>query len=355
MSLRRSWAVLWKDLRVGPRSPLVLYAIVFPIAATLLIQLVFGSLFEPTPRLGIVDRGDSAVTRAALAREDIETSVVSSTSRLQDSLEANDIDAGIVLPPQFDQRLRAGEYPEIRLYVSGESLASSRAILMSVVAGLIRDVAGQPAPIDVEVVTIGGDEYLPLSERLVPLLVLFAMLIAGMFVPAAALVEEKEKGTLSAVLVSPARITEVMAAKGALGITLAVSTGMITLALNRAFGDHPLALVVILVIAALMVLLMGLVVGALVKDTNTMFTVFKTGNILLVAPVIFYVWPELPQWIAKLFPTYYFLDPIYRVAVEGEGIAEVWGHLAIALVICALLVPMVALAGRRMERRLASS
>ncbi len=52
-----AWRVLLKDLRLGPRSPILLWAIVFPVVGTLMVQIVFGSLFAPQPRLGIVDEG----------------------------------------------------------------------------------------------------------------------------------------------------------------------------------------------------------------------------------------------------------------------------------------------------------
>ena len=58
------WKVLRKDLALGPRSPIVLWAFVLPVVLTLLIRGVFGGLFETEPRLGIVDQGDSQVTAA---------------------------------------------------------------------------------------------------------------------------------------------------------------------------------------------------------------------------------------------------------------------------------------------------
>ena len=45
--------MLARELRIGPRSPLVLWAFVMPVMMTLLIRGVFGGLFAPEPRLGI--------------------------------------------------------------------------------------------------------------------------------------------------------------------------------------------------------------------------------------------------------------------------------------------------------------
>ena len=62
MNIVRAFKVMRKDLRLGPRSPIFLWAVLFPFLITLVIQVVFGSLFSPKPRLGIVDLGNSRVT-----------------------------------------------------------------------------------------------------------------------------------------------------------------------------------------------------------------------------------------------------------------------------------------------------
>jgi len=41
----------------------------------------------------------------------------------------------------------------------------------------------------------------------------------------------------------------------------------------------------------------------LVKDINTLFAIIKGLGIFLYAPAIVSLFPELPQWIAKVFPT----------------------------------------------------
>ncbi len=76
MNLRIAWQVLKKDLRLGPRSPILLWAIVFPVVGTFVVQIVFGSLFAPQPRLGIVDEGGSQVAVEMAAVEGIETRLV---------------------------------------------------------------------------------------------------------------------------------------------------------------------------------------------------------------------------------------------------------------------------------------
>ena len=95
--------------------------------------------------------------------------------------------------------------------------------------------------------------------------------------------------------------------------------------------------------------------GSFAKDTKALYTIWKSGAIVLVAPVIFFIWPNLPQWIAKIFPTYYFLSPLFDIAIRGAGLADVWVELAIGFAVCAVLLPGVTALGRHMEATLVAT
>ena len=350
-----AWHLLRKDLGVGPRSPIFLYAIVLPVILTLLIRVVFGSLFDPVPRLGIVDEGESQVVQNVRDVEGIQVTFPESAAALKTLVENNDLDGGLVLPAGFDGALQAGQMPNVQFFFGGQSLASNRVVLGVTMVDLIREVAGSPAPIDVETITVGEGDTVPIVSRLLPLIVLMAVLIAGALTPATSLVEEKEKRTLTALLVTPTRLGDVLLGKGALGFILAMATGVVTLALNGALGANPAALLLVLVLATLMAAEVGLMLGSFAKDTKALYTIWKSGAIVLVAPVVFFIWPNLPQWIAKVFPTYYFLSPLFEIAIRGAGLADVWVELAIGFAICAVLLPGVTALGRRMEATLAAT
>ncbi len=351
MSLTNAWTVLRKDLQMGPRSPLLLWAVLLPVVITVVVRGIFGSLFAPEPRLGIVDEGGSAVAEAAHDLDGIRVVDVSSEDRLRAMVRGNDLDAGLVLPRGFDAAVRAGEQPPLQLVVGGESLASNRIVLAVTTLDLVRSVAGGPSPVDVRIIAL-GEASLDVTTRMLPILVTIAVAIAGAMVPAASLVEEKERQTLQAVLVTPLSMSEVLLAKGVLGVVLAIVTGLMTLALNGGFGQAPVALLAGIVVGAVMMAEIGLMLGAWAKDTNTLFTAWKGGGILLFYPAIFALVPSLPDWLARIGPTYYFLHPIYRVAVEGAGLGEVWTELVIGAGICVALAPLVPLVGRWLERRL---
>ncbi|MDH3499991.1 MAG: ABC transporter permease [Acidimicrobiia bacterium] len=353
MSLTRTLRVLRKDLRLGPRSPIFLWVLVLPILITLVLQVAFGGLFDARPRLGIVDQGNSSVTTAVQGLDGVDAIVLGDVDQLKRQVEANDLDAGLVLQAGFDVDVRAGNRPPLEFYVGGESRASNRIILAVATVDLIRQVEGTPSPVDVQVVAL-GDEGLEISVRLVPLIVMYALLIAAVFLPSFSLADEREKRTLEALVVSPLRLSEVVLAKGILGFGLAVPMAIVTLWLNGALVSNGLALIVVLALAGLVLVEIGLIYGTVSKDVTAVFTLIKGTGFILMAPTIFYIFPDWPQWIAKLFPTYWVINPMYEVVINGARLGDVWAELAIGLGVAGLLAVFVVVLTARLQRQMAA-
>lgn len=353
MSASRILEILRKDLRLGPRSPVFLWVLVLPLLITLVLQVVFGNLFESSPRLGIVDRGDSVITTTVGEMEGIELTLYEDIEALKQSVEGNDLDAGLVLAEGFDQAVRSGARPPLEFYVGGESLASDRIILAITTIDLIREVEGTTPPVDVEVVTI-GEEGLPISVRLVPFIVMYSLLIAGVFLPSFSIADEREKRTLDALIVTPIRLSEVVTAKGILGFVLAMAMAIVTLWLNDALAAQPLALLVVLVVAGILLVEIGLIYGAASKNVTGVFTLIKGTGVILLGPAVFYLFPDWPQWIARLFPTYWVINPVYEVTINNAGLADVWVELAIGLGIALVLAVVVGLLTTRLRYKLAT-
>jgi ABC-2 type transport system permease protein len=354
MSFSRIGLVLRKDLQLGPRSPIFLWVLLLPLLITLVLQVTFGDLFDPNPRLGIVDQGTSTVTTSVQGIEGIQLTLFDDVAELKARVEANDLDAGLVLQPGFDDLVRSGARPRLEFYVGGESLASNRVILAVTTIDLVREVEGTAPPVDVEVVAM-GDEILPISVRLVPFIAMYALLIAGVFLPSFSLADEREKRTLDALVVTPVKLGEVVAAKGILGFVLAIAMAIVTLWLNSALTGRPLALIAVLLVAGLLLVEIGLIYGTASKNVTGVFTLIKGTGAILLAPAIFYIFPDWPQWIAKLFPTYWVINPVYEVTINGAGLSVVWGELTVGLGVAGLLAFVVVLLTKRLQGKLAMS
>jgi ABC-2 type transport system permease protein len=325
-----------------------------PVLITFLIQVVLLALFDPQPRLGIADLGRSEITTGLEQADGIELTRARSAAELRQLVVDHDVDGGLVLPGGFDASVRAGERPLLELYLSGESRVTHRIVLAVTAIDRVREVEGSPAPVQVELSSVGHGPALPVEDLAVLSVLMFALLVTGTFVPGLLLVQEREHRTLDALLVTPTTIAEILLAKAAIGFTMALVLCTVTLALNGALSAEPLALLATLAVAAILCNEIGLLYGTTAKDAKGLYNMVKTLNVFILGPLIFYFFPNWPQWIAKLFPTYWFIDPLYRIAVQGMALADVWWELAIALGIGAALVGPIVLLGRRMEAKLAA-
>jgi ABC-2 type transport system permease protein len=358
MSITRTFTMVARDLRLGPRSPIIMGVIVVPLVMTFMMQVVYLRVLSPAfgrPRLAIADLGNSQVTAQLERMDTISVTRARDAEGVERLVRSFDADAGLVLPEGFDEAVRAGARPRLGVHVAGESLMSNRILLAVTTIDLIRDVEDGTAPVDVVLHTIGDREALPIAQILVLFMSVFVLILLGMFVPAFMLVQERSTGTLGAVLVTPATMSDVLAAKALLGVMMAVPMALLTLILNGAMPAQTLGVTATLVVAGAMCVEIGLLYGTVAKDAETLFTLMKTLNIIILLPMVFYVFPDWPRWIGPVFPTFWFIDPLYRIALEGATFADVWTDLAIACVIVAVLALPVALLGRRMAAKLAAA
>lgn len=351
MSWRRVGVLLGKDLIWGPKNFLFIWAIITPVVLTLLIHLLVGSFFSGKPRLGVADAGQSQMVAGLKQVEGLALQEYASPDELRAAVQRGAVDVGIVLPAGFDGQIRSETAPSLTAYIYGESLLRDRAFLGATLASELRALVGQASPVTIVTETLGDGQAAPWEDRLLPFVVLMAILLGGCMVPASSLVEEKQKRTITAVNVAAVSLGEIFMAKGVMGFMLSLVMGVIILALNQAFGVQPLLLVGLLALGAVMAVSLGVILGAFVKDINTLFATIKAIGILLYAPALIYLFPTLPQWIGRIFPTYYIIGPIMDVTQYGAVWADIWLDVLILLLINLVLVSVVAYIARQARAR----
>lgn len=344
MSIRRIGVLFWKELVHGLGSFMFILAIVFPVVISLVLSLLFGTFFTGKARLGIVDLGASRLPELASEVSAIDVEIFATEGELVDVVERGRIDMGMVLPAGFDVAVADDRQVDLTAYLWGESQLKHRTILATSLITAVRTIAGQESPVRISMQTVGGD-VLPWEERFLPLIVLLSVLISGVMATATSVVEEKVGGTLTALTVTPLTLGEVLTAKGLLGVLVAVAMGVISLFLNNAFGAHPWLLVLTLFLGAVFASTIGILLGMWVKDINTLFAMIKSLGIILYAPALIYLFPSIPQWIARIFPTYYIIQPVIEIVQQGGAFSDVRSDLLIlTLMIAALVAAAAALA-----------
>lgn len=340
--LRRIAILLQRELVHGPRNTIFLFAILAPFFITVVISLLFGTFFVDKPRLGIRDEGDSQVVALAQEVDSLAVKEYDTAVALETAVANGAVDLGIILPADFDAAVRRGEEAEITAYIWGESLLKNRTLLGIILVSLIRQMAGQEAPVNIITRTLGDVAAVPWQDRIFPLVILMTIIIGATMVPATSLVTEKQKRTLNALNVTPTTLAELFTSKALVGMLLSVATAVAVLLLNRAFGGQPILLLFVLILGAMAASLFGILLGAFIKDITTLFAVIKGIGILLYAPAFVYLFPSIPQWVAQIFPTYYIVQPVIEIVQQGASLPDIAPELAVLSLIILAEIGLIA-------------
>jgi ABC-2 type transport system permease protein len=161
---------------------------------------------------------------------------------------------------------------------------------------------------------------------------------------------EIERRTVTALLVTPARTWDVIAAKSLTGTLLGLGQAFLFLLATRSFGDQWLLVTVLVVLAASMMSAMGLIAGAAGGDF--MSTLFN-GIVLLIPlmiPAFAILLPGSVSLWVKLLPSHGLLVAMTGAVGYGRGWLDLAPHLASTLLWMVILyVAAVFLLKRRLE------
>jgi len=336
MRLRIIGSIMAKDVRQGLRSSIFIFVLVSPFIYTFVIGMIFGGFGQHEPSLGIVDTGDSELVAMIRNSKGLATRIYSSESSLISGLENNAVDAGIVLGADFDEALLQGRLPQMALRFSGRSYASNRLIIQNTLTRLVREMAGQEAPVAFNVTVLGSEKALPMRERVIPFIFLAVIMVSGFFLTSLGIVEEREERTISAISVTPVAISEFIGSKAMLGYLMALAATMLTFVMNGVTSPRYLSLLMpFLFLGGAFAVSIGIIFGVLLDNSTELMGMAKGINFLLFAPALVILFPGIPQWVAKFFPTYYIIYPIMQISMMGAGWAEVWTHFVVLLAIVA--------------------
>ena len=349
MSIKRIIVLLKKEFALGSKSFIFIWAIASPILVSFMMSVIFGLFFARAPRLGLYVEGESEILSKTQEVKAITTKEFTSMEALKNAVKDGVIDIGVVIPDSFDESIKSGTKTTLTSFVFGESYAKNRAIIVTTLGNVIRNISGGEIPIEIQSISVGEGEVIPASERFFPLIALMAIMFGGLLVPSTSLIEEKRKKTIDALRVSTSTLTEVITSKFLLGTLLSIFTGVFTLLLNKALGNYPFHMVLAMVLGGVMASFIGILLGIYLKDFATLLSFWKLGGIILFFPAIVYMFPKIPQIVSKFFPTYYVLEPIVALSKGSIDFRTFWINLAVCLLIDIALGVIIFTLVKKME------
>ena len=347
MNFPRVMAILAKDLIYGPKSFFFVQAVITPIISALMILLLFGSILSGKPDVGIIYKEETGLKKLVESVEYVHFAEYRSLDDMKNAVLTGKLDAGVIIPRGLDARIGENTPLKVNMYVWGESLLKNRAVISAAVADLFAEMAGKEPLFTVTSETIGDDNIRPLKHRFLPLLVLLATVMSGLIIPGSALVLEKQRQTLTAIRVTPASYSDVILAKCLLGFFMSMISAVLILGLNGSLGRSPGALFLTLAMAAAFTSTFGGLSGILVDNINGFMTVMKSLMLFVYAPGILSLFPKVPLWIPKIFPTYYIFYPILEVSQNGASISEIGLELTILFALILFMGLVISLVSKQ--------
>jgi ABC-2 type transport system permease protein len=391
MNLRRLWTLLVREARATWRNPFTMTILIaVPLAALLVFGFVLSTEVEKLP-LGVHDASGTASSRRLVAelaaKGTFAPRAFATPESLDHALMAGEISAALVIPPDFDRRLReaaAGGAPaELQvLYDGGETVLAGnseaflRTLALSTVAGLSSGTRAQamggpaapshgfppgvagPASAGVTVVTRAlFNPKLDGKRFMVSGTFGFVLSFLTALITAVSIVSERLSGTFEQLQVTPATSLEILLGKILpLGAVFAADVVLMVLAAGFLIGVWPEGSVVFFVIVSSFYVLTSLSLGLLISATSATAAEAVQKTVLFSIPLVQlsgFAFPirNMPapvRWLAEIFPATHYIRVSRAIYLRGEGPISLLPELALLTFFTLILV---AVALRSIEGR----
>lgn len=282
-----------------------------------------------------------------------KTPVEIGAAQVDAGLENGDFIFALTIPPDFERDLLAGRRPELQLDVDATamSLAGNGAVYIENI--VLREVAAAQGlaastalPFEVVVraafnPNLSSRQFMAIMQ-LTENITILAIILTG-----AALIREREHGTIEHLLVMPVTPFEIMCAKiWANGAAILVATALSLYAVIQAVLNVPVAGSVPLFLAGAALylfavtalgILLATLAGSMPQFGLLSIPVFVVMNLLSGAATPLESMPAWLQTVMQASPSTHFVKLAQSVLFRGAGIELIWRHLAPIAAIGAIL------------------
>jgi ABC-2 type transport system permease protein len=282
---------------------------------------------------------------------------------VREAIERGDAAAAIIIPPEFASDLKRGHSAQAQVIVdAADPLSSQAAIGAATLAGMrsgaeltARPMPAMAPPVDVRVRPWYNPEGRN-SPYIVPGIIGILLTMTMVSITGAAIVRERERGTLEQLVVTPIGKTSLMLGKTIPFAVVGYLQVTVILLLGKLLFDVPMrgSLLLLYVLIAPFIIAslgMGLFISAVTKtqiQAMQLSFFFILPNILL-SGFIFprSAMPEPAQWVGAALPLTYFLTVMRSVLLKGVEFVDVWRE---ALVLTGFAVLLVGMSVRKFSK-----
>ncbi len=345
--MRRFRALLKKEITHMRRDPrTVVTILIMPILQLVLLGYATNTEVKNVPT-AVYDQSNSAASRSLLDAYSATgyftfDHIVHNEQELDLLIEGGQDKVGIIIPPSFSSDLSSGHGTEIAVLIDGSdpvvaSTAMANATLVGQAHGAsirLQQLAargtsvGATTPVEVQSRVLYNPN-LESSYNMIPGLIAMILMQTTTTLTSAAIVKEREIGTIEQLIVTPIRNYELIIAKMVPYILVSLVNVIVILLVGTLWFHVPIRGSFYLLFALTgLYLVPNLAIGLLV---STMAKTQRQAQMLIMPIMLpsmmlsgfFYPLAALPaalQFVSSLLPMTYFLVIVRSVVIKGAGI-----------------------------------
>jgi ABC-2 type transport system permease protein len=330
----RFWPLFFKELNELRRNRRLIGMMLVPPTLNLVL-LGFAMNPEVTDlRLGVIDESRTAESRELISAFTESKSFVpagqfSSIDELSRALSKGELDAGLVIQSDFAEKRMRREVAEVQLLVdsvdsnTGDIAGGYAARIISALNEKIAvtKTGVQPARAYSRV-SLFYNAGLENSWFIVTGMIGMLMVMLGALVASAAMVKEKEVGTVEQLLMTPAGSAEIILAKMApIFLLLSIDIGLSVAVGNFVFGVPMRGSFVLLYFSGMLCVLSGIGIGTIIatftrsQQQAQLMSFFVNPPLSMLSGATTPI-EAMPQWMQPLTN----LNPVKHFAVLARGV-----------------------------------
>ncbi|HZO17844.1 MAG TPA: ABC transporter permease [Gemmatimonadaceae bacterium] len=288
---------------------------------------------------------------------------VTNREAVRNAIERGEAAAAIIVPPEFATDLKRGHTAQAQVIVdAADPLSSAAAISAAALTGARSgpELTGRSTPVVAPAVDVRVRPWYNPESRsshyIVPGIIGILLTMTMVSITGAAIVRERERGTLEQLVVTPIGKTSLMLGKTIPFALVGYLQVTVILVLGKLLFDIPLRgnlVLLYLLIAPFVVASLGtgLFISAVTKtqvQAMQLSFFFIMPNILL-SGFMFprAAMPEPAQWVGAALPLTYFLTVMRGVLLKGVAMNDIWRD---ALILTGFAVVLVAMSVRKFSK-----
>ncbi len=356
-SLKNIYRLGVKELYSLRRDPVLIFLIIFTFTFAIYTVATGVQTELRNASIAIVDEDQSELSRqisASFLKPYFKPPVQISLGEIDSSMDASKFAFVIDIPPDFQANLMAGRSPTLQVNVDATAMTlagNGAAYIQTIINRQIGEFASQSgAPIRQAVTISMRTKFNPNLEsswfmavmQVVSNITMLSLILSG-----AAVIRERERGTIEHLLVMPVTPGEIMLAKiwaNGLAIILAVILSLYAI-VQGVLGVHISGSIVLFVLGTALFLYamtaLGIVLSTFAKSMPQFALLaipfFVVMNMLSGGTSPLEGMPKVLQLIMQASPSTHFTSFAQAVLFRGAGIDIVWPQMILMLVIGTVL------------------